>query len=140
MSSKNFNKGIAVEEFVKEKLEEAGFKLTTTTQNEFYDLMVDENLHLEVKSAEIKQSLGLHKGKRWGRFVINPKCHKQLKDNNGWYALVLTFREKPILTQFIKAVDILPLNFPKFSFIPMTNIYRGISLNDFVFELNELVL
>ncbi len=104
-----------------------------TKENAFYDIDY-KGLQIEVKSAELRTKDGKGNGSRWGRFLVSKNSHKKLKEQNGWYALAITFKGTIILLRFIQAnsIHLVVSNYTGLNAcIPLEALYNGISLEKF---------
>jgi len=110
-------------------------KAVKTGQTEYYDLKLDGSIFVEVKSAELRVSMGRKKCTKWGRFIVNKENHEKLKEQAGWYALVLTFERLPVVTRFILAEKTRVICWKIATIIPMTELYNGITVEEFKEEI-----
>lgn len=131
-----FKKGRKIEEHIQKLIPRSNL----TSPYEYYDLETTTKNYIEIKSAELRNSMGKNRGTKWGRFIVIQKNHEQLvqkHNDKAWYALALTFKNEPVIIRFRKAKEIRIKKYPTNSYMPLHELYSGLELKQFLEEIKK---
>jgi hypothetical protein len=120
--------GCHCEDFVKTKIQELGFKEVIKKNSVHYDILVDDNIKIEVKSSWICKHNG-NRANSSGRFRFTSKEQRdKIIQDNVWVCFVVRSFDQKMIIGFVEGSHVSD----KSMYIPLPRLmrYRILSLQE----------